>query len=93
MVTLTQLKAQRKTLDLLQQRIDLIIPYDILYSQIREIDKQVAAICPHLDVRTTNKYSEGGYDYVSSVTIYEHCSTCNALLNMYDDKSHRGYHA
>lgn len=80
--------------------VDTKISMELLHTQIKELAekldehrKVLDANCQHEHTTVKRDYKEGGYDYVSSVTITETCNLCHKILLVKDDKGHRGYFA
>jgi hypothetical protein len=60
---------------------------------VNEWRSNLQKLCPHPTTKTTSKYYDGGYDYLSSVRIMVQCTICEKVLESYDDPKHRGHHA
>lgn len=80
--------------------VDAKISMELLSTQIKELDdkmdtyrKVLESNCQHENTTRTEKYYNGGYDYVSSVRITITCDLCSKILQSYDDPKHRGSHA
>ena len=86
-VDITQLVMQKYEINKLEKNLER--DHDKLREMIAKLEKQ----CSHPTVRTDRHYSEGGYDYLSSVTISKTCTICDKVLECYDDPKHKGYHA
>lgn len=59
---------------------------------VNEQTIKMQKLCPHPTIKSSSKYSRGGYDYLSEVRITEICSICDKLLASYKDPNHQGYH-
>lgn len=60
---------------------------------IAELQDKLERNCTHPTTKTEEKYSSGGYDYVSSVHIIKTCTICDKVLESYDDPNHKGTHS
>ena len=63
-----------------------------LENEIKELRKRLYRCCTHPTTKTDEKYSPGGYNHVSSVTVTKTCPICDKVLKLYDDPNHKGIH-